>query len=73
MSKEEADLSTRSFCDRLSSMLDTENCQIISTPGTYVMSNGYFYDNASHLTIEGAAIRTGKLIDDINASGVIQE
>ncbi|MCR5210210.1 MAG: leucine-rich repeat domain-containing protein [Lachnospiraceae bacterium] len=73
MSREEADLSTRPFSDRLSSMLDTDCCRIISTPGTYVMSNGYFYDNASHLTIEGAAIRTGRLIEDINASGVIQQ
>jgi hypothetical protein len=47
-----------------------KNLSVISTPATYCFSADYFFDTCYHLNKEGRSIRTGQLIQDLQASGL---
>jgi hypothetical protein len=56
--------------------LDTEfrakkNLLVISTPQSYCYQVNYFYDVVYHLNKEGRSRRTGQLIQDLKASGLL--
>jgi hypothetical protein len=48
-----------------------ENLLVISSPESYCYPAEYFYDTNYHLNAEGRAVRTGQLIHDLQASGLL--
>ncbi len=57
---------TNAHLNLLSSKLSS-NCTIISNPMDYYFTDNLFYDNYYHTTLEGAAVHTRRLINDLNA------
>jgi len=48
-----------------------ENLLVISTPESFCFPTDYFYGSVHHLKMEKRAIRTGQLIKDLEASGLL--
>jgi len=47
-----------------------ENLLVISSPASYSFPKNYFFNTAYHLNREGRSVRTGQLIQDLQASGL---
>lgn len=47
-----------------------ENLLVISNPESYCFPANYFFDTVYHLNREGRVVRTGQLIQDLQASGL---
>jgi hypothetical protein len=50
-----------------------ENLLVISTPESYSFPKDHFYDIAYHANKEGRAVRTDRLIQDLEASGLLRQ
>ena len=50
-----------------------ENLFVISKPEDYCFATGFFYDTAYHLNREGRAMRTEQIINDLEASGLLDK
>jgi hypothetical protein len=50
-----------------------ENLLVISKPETYCFPHDSFYDTVYHLNKKGRSIRTGQLIQDLQASGLLSQ
>ena len=48
-----------------------ENLLVISTPESYCFPVNYFFDTNYHLNTEGRAVRTSRLIRDLQTSGLL--
>lgn len=67
VSKAEIRQLTASFTERLTSMLDSSVCPVISNIEDYFFDPQLFYDGPYHMTLDGAELRTAQLVSDIAA------
>ena len=58
------------FTEKLVSAFENADVTVISNAADYVFAEDVFYDNRYHMTLEGAEMRTLKLIQDLDAFGI---
>lgn len=68
--KADIEKSTKAWDETFRSKIDTKYITFISKIADYGMDPKLFYDNAYHLTMDGAALRTDILIKDLKAWGL---
>lgn len=65
-SAEITEAATSKFVEKLKASLDSNCCTVISEIMDYFVDPSLTYDSVYHLTLEGTALRTDQLIQDIN-------
>ena len=60
------------FDKRFRTLLSSFGYSLISDYSDYIFEGRYFYDSDYHLNELGAILRTGQLLEDLQASGIIE-
>jgi hypothetical protein len=69
--EEQSFRNSAAFIQELDGIFGTkENLQVISKPESFCYPTDTFYDSVYHLNAEGRAMRTARLIEDLEASGL---